>query len=139
MLRHLLYALRCVEPAECFAKAKLIRGCRPDHKTMKKRPNKSPVIFHGWDGGIRTPECQDQNLVPYHLATAQYKPEINSRIINLGIRVTFGDPASQSDEHSSFVTFPCGLPQAVLTFACLVCPFIGEFIALVSYVPTHPR
>ena len=54
MLRHLLYALRCVEPAECFAKAKLIRGCRPDHKTMKKRPNKSPVIFHGWDGGIRS-------------------------------------------------------------------------------------
>ena len=26
----------------------------------------------GWAGGIRTPECQDQNLVPYHLATAHY-------------------------------------------------------------------
>ncbi len=26
--------------------------------------------FYGWDGGIRTPECQDQNLVPYHLATS---------------------------------------------------------------------
>ena len=25
--------------------------------------------FHGWGGGTRTPECQDQNLVPYHLAT----------------------------------------------------------------------
>ncbi len=28
------------------------------------------VFFEfGWGGGIRTPECQDQNLVPYHLAT----------------------------------------------------------------------
>jgi hypothetical protein len=25
----------------------------------------------GWGGGTRTPECQDQNLVPYHLATPQ--------------------------------------------------------------------
>lgn len=24
-------------------------------------------------GGIRTPECQDQNLVPYHLATPEQK------------------------------------------------------------------
>lgn len=27
---------------------------------------------YGWAGGIRTPECKDQNLVPYHLATAQH-------------------------------------------------------------------
>ena len=27
--------------------------------------------FHGWDGGIRTPECRDQNPVAYHLATSQ--------------------------------------------------------------------
>ena len=26
---------------------------------------------HGWGGGIRTPECMDQNHVPYHLATPQ--------------------------------------------------------------------
>ena len=26
----------------------------------------------GWDGGIRTPECWDQNPVPYHLATSHY-------------------------------------------------------------------
>lgn len=26
-------------------------------------------VLYGWGGGIRTPECQDQNLVPYHLAT----------------------------------------------------------------------
>jgi hypothetical protein len=26
---------------------------------------------HGWGGRIRTSECQDQNLVPYHLATPQ--------------------------------------------------------------------
>lgn len=25
----------------------------------------------GWGGRIRTSECQDQNLVPYHLATPQ--------------------------------------------------------------------
>jgi hypothetical protein len=29
------------------------------------------MLMHGWGGGIRTPECQDQNLVPYHLATPQ--------------------------------------------------------------------
>mgnify|MGYP006925659547 FL=1 len=39
------YALRCVEPAECFAKAKLIRGCRPDHKTMKKDRTKVRSFF----------------------------------------------------------------------------------------------
>ena len=26
----------------------------------------------GWGGGIRTPECQYQKLVPYHLATPYY-------------------------------------------------------------------
>ena len=26
--------------------------------------------YLGWDGGIRTPECRDQNPVPYHLATS---------------------------------------------------------------------
>jgi hypothetical protein len=29
--------------------------------------------MRGWDGGIRTPECLDQNQVPYHLATSQYQ------------------------------------------------------------------
>lgn len=29
-------------------------------------------VLYGWDGGIRTPECWDQNPVPYHLATSQY-------------------------------------------------------------------
>ena len=28
--------------------------------------------MRGWDGGIRTPECWDQNPVPYHLANPQY-------------------------------------------------------------------
>ena len=40
-------------------------------------------IPFGWDGGIRTPECQDQNLVPYHLATSQYPtilPNYNLKI-----------------------------------------------------------
>ncbi len=31
------------------------------------------------------------------------------------VLATFRDPASQSNEHSSFVTSPCGLPQAILT------------------------
>jgi hypothetical protein len=31
----------------------------------------------GWGGEIRTPECQDQNLVPYHLATPQYFRQFN--------------------------------------------------------------
>ncbi len=32
------------------------------------------ILFNaslGWGGGIRTPECMDQNHVPYHLATPQ--------------------------------------------------------------------
>jgi hypothetical protein len=28
----------------------------------------------GWGGGIRTPECQYQKLVPYHLATPHNMP-----------------------------------------------------------------
>ncbi len=28
-------------------------------------------IISGWGGGTRTPECRDQNPVPYHLATPQ--------------------------------------------------------------------
>ena len=39
--------------------------------SYEKRPSECCVIFHGWGGGIRTPECQDQNLVPYRLATPQ--------------------------------------------------------------------
>ena len=70
MLRHLLYALRCVEPAECFAKAKLIRGFKP-RPQHEKRQTKRSDDFHGWGGGIRTPECWNQNPVPYHLATPQ--------------------------------------------------------------------
>ena len=30
-------------------------------------------VLYGWAGGIRTPECQDQNLVPYRLATAHHR------------------------------------------------------------------
>ena len=39
---------------------------------IDKRSYTSALIF-GWAGRIRTSECQDQNLVPYRLATAQYK------------------------------------------------------------------
>jgi cytoskeletal protein RodZ len=34
-------------------------------------PAQNDQLNLGWDGGIRTPECQDQNLVPYRLATSQ--------------------------------------------------------------------
>ena len=32
----------------------------------------SAVYLYGWAGRIRTCACQDQNLVPYRLATAQF-------------------------------------------------------------------
>ena len=38
------------------------------------------AVASGWGGGIRTPECQDQNLVPYHLATSQYALFYNTLI-----------------------------------------------------------
>lgn len=41
-------------------------------QTKVKVPTTSRYFYFGWDGGIRTPECQDQNLVPYHLATSHY-------------------------------------------------------------------
>ena len=37
-----------------------------------KTPTQGRCFYLGWDGGIRTPECMDQNHVPYHLATSQY-------------------------------------------------------------------
>ena len=36
----------------------------------KDRDQMTWVFFHGWDGGIRTPECWYQKPVPYHLATS---------------------------------------------------------------------
>lgn len=38
--------------------------------SITKKAEQMLDFFRGWAGGIRTPECQDQNLVPYHLATA---------------------------------------------------------------------
>jgi hypothetical protein len=35
---------------------------------------KALSFLYGWGGGTRTPECQDQNLVPYHLATPHSEP-----------------------------------------------------------------
>ena len=32
---------------------------------------------YGWGGGIRTPECMDQNHVPYHLATPHCRRDNN--------------------------------------------------------------
>ena len=42
-------------------------------KKISQLKCKMSIYFaSGWGGGIRTPECQDQNLVPYHLATPQW-------------------------------------------------------------------
>ncbi len=35
----------------------------------------------GWGGRTRTPECQDQNLMSYHLTTPQQKMSINGRLL----------------------------------------------------------
>ena len=48
-----------VEPG--FSSSRMVR-------TALSRPSSTKI---GWAGWIRTNECQDQNLVPYHLATAQ--------------------------------------------------------------------
>lgn len=61
--------VRFTNPA-LFCAAKL--GVSDPAGTDKKNTDQKVGIFLGWAGGIRTPECQDQNLVPYHLATAQY-------------------------------------------------------------------
>ena len=47
----------------------------------------------GWGGGIRTPEYQDQNLVPYHLATSHRQFDYNL-LDCVGVLVTILLPAS---------------------------------------------
>ena len=39
----------------------------PRCNKIKRAPKDSSYL--GWGGGDRTPECMDQNHVPYHLAT----------------------------------------------------------------------
>ncbi len=39
---------------------------------LTKNPILGQAPNDGWGGRIRTYECQDQNLVPYRLATPQY-------------------------------------------------------------------
>ena len=51
----------------------------------RKRSSTSAFIF-GWAGRIRTSACQDQNLVPYRLATAQYNFNLNYQPSFPGIR-----------------------------------------------------
>ena len=52
------------------------------------------MLFLGWRGGIRTPECWDQNPVPYHLATRHRAKKQNPNILIIGIRVALSDPAT---------------------------------------------
>jgi hypothetical protein len=44
----------------------------PSGSNHEKSQTQRSDFFHGWGGGIRTPECMDQNHVPYHLATPHY-------------------------------------------------------------------
>ena len=46
-------------------------------------------ITVGWAGRIRTPGCQDQNLVPYRLATAQLNTGGEGGIRTLGRLLTY--------------------------------------------------
>ena len=69
--KHIFISLRYAEPPECFALQNPFEDPDPNQPSYEKRQTKWSDDFHGWDGGIRTPECQDQNLVPYHLATSQ--------------------------------------------------------------------
>ena len=59
-------ALRYAEPPNLLLRKSHSVIQTPLAKT--KTGQKTGFRF-GWGGGIRTPECQDQNLVPYHLAT----------------------------------------------------------------------
>ena len=44
----------------------------------------------GWDGRIRTYECQSQSLVPYRLATSQYTEHCKSFGIGLPTEIVNG-------------------------------------------------
>ena len=62
----------------------------PDHFVATSvRPGTSSILF-GWAGRIRTSACQDQNLMPYRLATAQY---INFFYLTASGRIMSGFPA----------------------------------------------
>lgn len=62
---------------------------------VKQNPVMEPGLpllrIFGWDGGIRTPECQDQNLVPYHLATSHHV-KLYLILGSNPTRLTFGEP-----------------------------------------------
>ncbi len=51
--------------------ANLSNLLRFSYSTHLPKPT-SWALVSGWAGRIRTSACQDQNLVPYRLATAQY-------------------------------------------------------------------
>ena len=51
-----------------------------DHKEFFILPK-----YSGWGGRDRTYECRNQNPVPYHLATPQYRIAIDSRLKQIQI------------------------------------------------------
>lgn len=50
-------------------------GYEPNELPDCSTPRQNTLIIrkNGWGARIRTSECQDQNLVPYRLATPQQK------------------------------------------------------------------
>ena len=65
-IRHIIFIYNLVFRLTSFAQdIRLPLSSRPSAMSEQSESN-------GWDGEIRTPECQDQNLVPYHLATSHY-------------------------------------------------------------------
>ncbi len=57
------------------------RHCRSNPSSQYGRPLSGPPF--GWGGRIRTLDTQDQNLLPYHLATPQGKGKCN---VGAGLR-----------------------------------------------------
>ena len=61
------------------------------------------VLVFGWDGGIRTPECRDQNPVPYHLATS-HRPSVQACLV-LSVGKSFDIALRFSSQNFKIVDF----------------------------------
>ena len=67
----LYFALRAALRASKIAPGDFVEPVVLIQRLSHPRDFTLDFALYGWAGWIRTNECQDQNLVPYHLATAQ--------------------------------------------------------------------